>query len=102
MFFFGDLYAGTCEGRNCRNNMSAIVREVSVGNRVYVVRKPPTEVNESNHIVLQFLELLKNIDEYSDDEQNTREQVAGYIRRFQITMSFRNGIAFYALQMETD
>ncbi len=67
------------------NNMAAIVREVSVGDRVYVVRKPPTEVNETNHIVLQLLELLKNIDEYSDDKQDTRERVADFIRQFQIT-----------------
>lgn len=67
------------------NNMAAIVREVSVGNRVYVVRKAPVEVNESNHVVLQMLELLKDIDEYSDDEQDARQHVADYIRRFQIT-----------------
>lgn len=67
------------------NNMAAVVREVSVGNRVYVVRKAPVEVNEGNHIVLQLLELLKDIDEYSDDEQGARQHVAGYIKRFQIT-----------------
>jgi len=64
------------------NNMAAIVREVSVGNRVYVVRKAPVEVDESNHIVLQLLELLKGIDEYSDDEQDTRQKVIDYIRGF--------------------
>ena len=67
------------------NNMAAIVREVSVGNRVYVVRKAPVEVNEGNHIVLQLLELLKDIYEYSDDEQVARQQVIDYIRKFQIT-----------------
>ncbi|MCM1126584.1 MAG: DUF6088 family protein [Lachnospiraceae bacterium] len=74
------------------NNMAAIVREVFVGNRVYIVRRAPVEINESNHIVLQLLELLKDIDEYSDDEQNAREQVAGYIRKFQIT---RNAVDQY-------
>ncbi|MBD5471873.1 MAG: hypothetical protein HDR20_02905 [Lachnospiraceae bacterium] len=67
------------------NNMAAIVREVYVGNRVYVVRRAPVEVNEGNHIVLQLFELLKDIDEYSDDEQDARQQVIDYIRRFQIT-----------------
>lgn len=67
------------------NNMAAIVREVSVGNRTYVVRKAPVEVNEGNHMVLQLLELLKNIDEYSDDEQDARALVTDYIRKFQIT-----------------
>lgn len=67
------------------NNMAAIVREVSVGNRVYVVRRAPIEVNERNHIVLQLLELLKDIDEYSDDEQDARQQVVDYIERFRIT-----------------
>ena len=67
------------------NNMAAVVREVSVGNRVYVVRKAPVEVNKNNYIVLQLLELLKDIDEYSDNEQAAREQIIDYIRRFQIT-----------------
>lgn len=67
------------------NNMAAIVREVSVGNRVYVVRRAPIEVNERNQIVLQLLELLKDIDEYSDDEQAARQQVVDYIERFHIT-----------------
>lgn len=67
------------------NNMAAIVREVSLGDRVQVVRKPPVEVNEENHIVLQLLELLKDIDEYGDEEQNARECVVDYIRKFQIT-----------------
>ena len=67
------------------NNMAAIVREVSVGNRVYIVRKAPVEVNEGNHIVLQLLELLKDIDEYSDDKQDARQQVIDYIRKFRIT-----------------
>lgn len=66
------------------NNMAAIVREVYVGNRVYVVRRAPVEVNEGNHIVLQLLELLKDIDEYSDDEQNVRQQIIDYIRKYQI------------------
>lgn len=66
------------------NNMAAVVREVSVGNRVYVVRRAPVEVNKSNYIVLQLLELLKDIDEYSDNEQAAREQIIDYIRRFQI------------------
>lgn len=34
------------------NNMAAIVREVYVGNRVYVVRRAPVEVNEGNHMTL--------------------------------------------------
>lgn len=34
------------------NNMAAIVREVYVGNRVYVVRRAPMEVNEGNHMTL--------------------------------------------------
>lgn len=67
------------------NNMAAIVREVSVGNRMYVVRRAPVEVNESNHMVLQLLELLKDIDEYRDDEQDARQQVIEYIKKFHIT-----------------
>lgn len=67
------------------NNIAAIVREVSVGNRMYVVRKAPVEVNADNHVVLQLLELLKVIDEYSDNEQDAKQQVVNYIKKFQIT-----------------
>lgn len=82
------------------NNMAAIVREVSVGNRVYIVRKAPVEVNESNHRVLQLLELLKDIHEYSDDEQKARRQVAEYIRKFQITRDMVDQyISFFPLKV---
>lgn len=67
------------------NNMAAIVREVSVGNRMYIVRRPPVEVNECNHVILQLLELLKDIDQYRDEEQNAKECIVDYIKKFQIT-----------------
>ena len=69
------------------NNMAAVVREVSVGNRIYVIRRAPAEVNKDNHTVLQLLELLKDIDKYNENEseRDIRQQLADYIRRFQIT-----------------
>ncbi len=45
------------------NNMAAIVREVYVGNRVYVVRRAPVDVHGDNHIILQLPDLQKDLDE---------------------------------------
>lgn len=67
------------------NNMAAIVREISVGSRIYVVRRAPAEVDRENHVVLQLLEVLKDLDEYSDNEEETRQLLINYIKRFQIT-----------------
>ena len=67
------------------NNMAAVVREISVGNRIYVIRRAPVEVNKDNHTVLQLLELLKDIDKYNENERDIRQQLTDYIRRSQIT-----------------
>lgn len=67
------------------NNMAAIVREIRIGNREYIIRKPVIEVNEDNYIVLQLLEVLKSVEEYSDDMHLAKEQICSYISRNKIT-----------------
>ena len=49
------------------NNMAAKVREVPIGKRTFIVRKPVVPVNEENVYVLQLLDLLKNLDVYLDE-----------------------------------
>lgn len=67
------------------NYMSAIVREVEIGNRVFVVRKPKVEVNEGNYKVLQLLEILKELDSYCEgDFVNAKRQLESYIKVNQI------------------
>lgn len=67
------------------NNMAAIVREVELGGRIYVVRKPPVEVNAENYKVLQFLEILKGLDEYCDEYEGARDILANYIKQNNIS-----------------
>ena len=49
------------------NNMAAKVREVPIGKRTFIIRKPVVPVNEENVYVLQLLDLLKNLDVYLDE-----------------------------------
>lgn len=62
------------------NNMAAITREVKIGNRSFIVRKSKIEINESNFMILQLLDLLKELDMYTDNEENAKEQLQAYIR----------------------
>lgn len=68
------------------NNMAAIVREVSIGTKKYVVRKPVVTINEENYQVLQLLDLLKDIYQYADNEPElVRERLTMYIQKNRIT-----------------
>ena len=75
------------------NNMSAIVREVEVGNFTYVVRKPVVTVTKENVKILQLLEVLKDLNTYADNEPElVREQLVSYIQKNQIK---RNSVDAY-------
>lgn len=69
------------------NNMAAIIREVEVGGRAFVVKKAPVLVNEANYKTLQLLEILKDIDGYCDDDCPKAEIVSRYIRENAIKRS---------------
>lgn len=79
------------------NNIAAIVKEVTVGRQTFIVRRSIVPVSEENVLVLQLLELLKNLDSYLDngyDEARarvkdyalanhiSRDKVDRYIRRY--------------------
>lgn len=64
------------------NNIAAKRREVSIGKRAYIVRKAGIPVTKDNYKVLQFLDLLKNLDDYIDGDSNgIAERLAEYVRR---------------------
>lgn len=68
------------------NNFTSIVRDVKVGNQIYTVRRSRVPVTGKNYKVLQLLELLKDIDEYADeDNENVQEQLFAYIRKNRIS-----------------
>lgn len=64
------------------NNIAAKKREITIGKRVYVVRRSGVHVTEENYRVLQLLDLLKNLDNYADEmNQETAERLAEYVKR---------------------
>ena len=68
------------------NNSTSIVRDVKVGNQIYTVRRARVPVTGKNYKVLQLLELLKDIDEYADENyESVQEQLFAYIRRNEIS-----------------
>lgn len=67
------------------NNMAAKVREVPIGKRTFIVRKPIVPVTSDNVYVLQFLDLLKNLDSYLDDSYDVaREKVSLFVEAHSI------------------
>lgn len=68
------------------NKMSAKVREVQIGKRVFIVRKPIVPITKENVYILQLLDLLKNIDAYVDENyDNAREKVKEFVKTHNIT-----------------
>lgn len=68
------------------NNMAARVREIEIGNRIFVIRHPVVSVTNENAGVLQLLELLKNLEIYMDiSYPEAQERIAEYIMRNGIT-----------------
>ena len=64
------------------NNIAAKRREVFIGKKSYIIRKAVLPVTEDNYKVLQLLELLKNLDSYTDDNrEKTANRLAEYIKR---------------------
>lgn len=62
------------------NNIAAIVREVQIGNRTYVVRKSKVIVTKENYKVLQFLEVLKDLDKFMDVNcESIKKNLAEYV-----------------------
>lgn len=83
------------------NNMAAKIREIPIGKRTFIVRRPVVPVNEENVYVLQLLDLLKNLDMYLDESYDvahdkvsqfvqihgiTKKDVDSYIREFPIAV----------------
>lgn len=69
------------------NNATAIVRDVKVGNIPFVVRRPKIAITKENYCVLQLLDLLKDVEEYTDYE--CEEEAPDLIRRHIIRNKIR-------------
>lgn len=68
------------------NHTAAIVREVTIGNQPFIIRKTIIKICEKNVKVLQLLELLKNLNNYLDiDCDEAREKLKYYLLENRIT-----------------
>ena len=63
------------------NYIAAKRREISLGGKIFTVRKAGIPVTEDNYKVLQLLDLLKKLDDYADQDCLTAERLAHYVRR---------------------
>jgi len=70
------------------NEASAKVREVRVKNQRIILRKPRTEINDNNCKVLQLLDLMKDFEQYADEDNTTApEIIRTYVRDIKIKRS---------------
>lgn len=62
------------------NKASAVVREVNLKGRRILLRKARSEINADNYRVLQFLDLLKDIEIYAEIEKDeVGERLRSYV-----------------------
>lgn len=76
------------------NDASAKVREVDINGQKFIIRKPKATITDENYLVMQFLDLLSDIDKYTDvgsdvvltkltslvkDEKISKEMIDSYI-----------------------
>ena len=67
------------------NNISAKVKEVTIGKAAFIVRRPTVAATNDNVLVLQMLEMLKYVDSYMDyDYDEAGEHFKDYIERYRI------------------
>ena len=63
------------------NNASTRVKEVNVRNKRIILRRARTEITNENYVVLQFLELLKDLEQYYDISfEAVCERLKKYVR----------------------
>jgi predicted transcriptional regulator of viral defense system len=68
------------------NYAPAQVREISIKNRKYVIRRPAIEITEENTYVLQLLDCLKDIDKSAEEDMEICGKILSrYAREHRIT-----------------
>jgi predicted transcriptional regulator of viral defense system len=70
------------------NEMGNPIKRIEKGNRSFIVRKTRTQITENNVRILQFMDLLKDIEQYSElNGKELTDCLARYVRNFNITKS---------------
>lgn len=78
------------------NKESSRKRIVNICDYSVVLRKPETQINKSNAKILQFLDILKNIDEYRDvDKAIAKKFLAEYYGKDITINQIQKYIAYY-------
>jgi len=68
------------------NEMGTPIKRLNYSGRTFIVRKARTEVTKENVYTLQFLELLKDIETYSElTKEETKDKLVDYIFSKSIT-----------------
>lgn len=68
------------------NYAPALVREISIKNRKYVIRRPVIPVTDENAYVLQLLDCLKDIDKSAEEDMKSCGKIlTEYARKHKIT-----------------
>ena len=65
------------------NNSGGSYREISLKGQRLILRKPRSKVTKENYRILQFLDLLKDIDIYADNTSDVdcRQQLIEYMKK---------------------
>lgn len=70
------------------NNAPALVREMTIKNRKYIIRRPTVEITDDNVTVLQLLDCLKDIEKCAEEEPEVcGEILSAYAKKHGITKS---------------
>ncbi len=68
------------------NESAPIVRDISIGNKVFMVRRARIPITEDNYRILQLLDLLKDFEKYCPKpKKEVTELISGYVRNTNIT-----------------
>jgi predicted transcriptional regulator of viral defense system len=67
------------------NQASAKCREVNVRNQKIMLRRPRIEVTKENYVILQLLDLVKDIEQYMDEDVEWAESlIFEYVKQMRI------------------
>ncbi|NBH74226.1 hypothetical protein D3Z51_19975 [Clostridiaceae bacterium] len=66
------------------NNIAAKRREISIGKRVYIVRRAGVLVTKENYKTLQLLDFLKNMNDFTSEGNAIAERLAEYVKNSKI------------------
>lgn len=69
------------------NYSSAKYREISLKNQKIILRKPRTQITNENCNILQFLDLLKDLEMYADDISDAAKRLSAYAKELRLCRS---------------